>query len=398
MKKVVFLIICLFIFLTNTNALYEIDFELNSDKAIVVNTKDNIILYQKNADKRASIASLTKIVTALTVIENVDDLDKEVTVTYNMLLWLDGYAKAGFRSGDKVTIRELLYALMLPSGADAAQILSISVSGNIYKFVDLMNEEVKKIGVTNTHFSNPVGMDEDSNYSTAYDLYKILDYALKNKEFKEIYESQNYYIDALNKSVERTIVTTSKQYDIDVSMIKGAKTGYTEDAGMCLSSTATLDDIDYMVIVLNAKPKSLDHITDTNKLYSFYKTNYGYVSVVEQDDLFKKIVIKDSKEKEYEIRSKENVKRYLKKDLKKQDIKIEYDGVEEINNKFKTGDFLGTVKVLYEDEILYETKVYLDRDIKFYNYKLYNICIGITISLVLIIIIILIIKKKKKKK
>ena len=162
-----------------------------------------------------------------------------------------------------------------------------------------------------------------------------------------------------------------------------------------MSSTSTLDNIDYMVIVLNAKPMSLEHITDTINFYEFYEDNYGYVNVVDINDLFYTLKVKDSKEKEYEIRAKEDVLKYLKKDTTKAEFIIEYKGVEEINNKFKKGDLLGSITISYEDEILYVTKVYLDKDIKFYNYTLWNICV-VTSFIALLAIIILIIKKSKK--
>ena len=375
MKKLIIFVLLFLTFNINVSALYEIDFELNSDKAIVINTTDNIILYEKNAREKTQIASLTKIVTAITVIENTEDLDKEIIITYDMLKSLDGYAKAGFYPGCKVSIKDLLYALMLPSAADSAQALAISTSGSISAFADLMNEEVKKIGVDNTHFTNPVGMDSDLNYSTAYDLYKILEYSLKNDIFKELYEAKEYYIKSIDKNVEKTIVVTSKDYDIDISIIKGAKTGYTDLAGMCLSSTATLNGIDYMVIVLNADTKTIKNITDTLNLYNYYNDNFGYIKVVDDKDLFKILRVRDSKQKKYEIKSLESISRYLKKDINKEDFKIDYSGVEEIDNKFKNGDLLGTISISYDDEVLYETKVYYDGSIKFYDYKLYNICV-----------------------
>ena len=139
----------------------------------MVNLNEDMILYEKNADDKTEIASLTKIITAITILEHQSDLNKVVTVKYNMLTGLDGYAKAGYKAGDQVTYLELLYALMLPSAADAAQILAIDTAGSLDAFADMMNEEVVKIGAKNSHFTNPVGIDDEDNYSTALD-FKIL--------------------------------------------------------------------------------------------------------------------------------------------------------------------------------------------------------------------------------
>ena len=159
MKKIILGISLFFLFI-GVKAL-----EIKSNNAILYNLNDNNIIYEKNAYDKVGIASLTKIVTAITYIENNRDLATTITINSNMLYGLDGYAKVGLRSGDRITKLELLYALMLPSAADAAQALAINNSGSIDKFVELMNKEVEKIGVKDTHFTNPVGMDNDNNYS-----------------------------------------------------------------------------------------------------------------------------------------------------------------------------------------------------------------------------------------
>ena len=233
MKKIILVIITLFLFI-NVKAL-----EINSNNAILYNMNDESVIYEINSEEIVQIASLTKIVTAITVIENTENLNKEVTITREMLQGLDGYAKAGFKAGDKLTYIDLLYALMLPSAADAAQALAINISGSIEEFSNLMNQKIEERGVTNSKFDNPVGMDSESNYSTASDLAKILIYSLENETFKTIFNSNAYKIESLNKTVKKTLAS----YNIDTSIIKGAKTGFTYDAGLCLASTTTLENV-----------------------------------------------------------------------------------------------------------------------------------------------------------
>lgn len=385
MKKIVFSIVIFFLFIS-VNAI-----EIKSNNAILYNLNDNNIIYEKNAYDKVQIASLTKIITAITYIENNDDLDTKITITNNMLKGLDGYVKVGLYNGLKITKRELLYALMLPSAADAAQALAISNSGSISAFADLMNEEVKKIGVKNTHFTNPVGMDDDNNYSTAYDIAQILKYALNNETFKTIFESDEYYISSINKKINKTVKDKERDYKIDTTVIKGAKTGFTTVAGLCLASTATLNDVNYLLINIGAPIDYPYHITDAVDIYNYYDTNYKYVDILNVDDFLVSIKVKNSKLKEYKVYSNKDIKKYMLKDTTKDNLTYKYEGIELITNKLDRNDKLGTISI-YDNDILLDTyDVYLDIDIKYYNFKLY-------ISIIVVLLILFIFKSKTKKK
>ena len=137
MKKVCVFILLFFIFIINVNA---IDIDIDSSNAIIYNLNDDKILYEKNSNEQTKIASLTKIMTCLVALDNINNIDEEVNVEYDDLKGLKGYAVAGFKAGSKVTYKDLLYALMLPSAADAANILSHNLAGSVDEFVKLMNE------------------------------------------------------------------------------------------------------------------------------------------------------------------------------------------------------------------------------------------------------------------
>lgn len=381
MKRILLVIITLFLFV-NVKGL-----EINSNSAILYNMNDESIIYEKNIEEIVQIASLTKIVTAITVIENTEDLNKEVTITKEMLKGLNGYAKAGFKVGDKLTYLDLLYALMLPSAADAAQALAIETSGSIEEFSNLMNQKINEIGVVNSKFDNPVGMDSENNYSTASDLAKILIYSLKNETFETIFNSNSYKIESLNKTVKKTL----SKYDIDTSIIKGAKTGYEIEAGVCLASTSSIEGVDYLLITLGADVNNMGHIRDTINIYEYYSSNYGYINILNKGDLLKTIEVKHSKTKTYDIISGDDIELYLEKSIKKENLTYKYEGIEVLNKKIKKGDKLGTVTILNNEEVLYTYDVYLDTDIKYYNYVLY-----ISIGLILLLGIIIIFKLRKK--
>ena len=386
MKKIILIIITLFLFITVKGL------EINSNNAILYNMNDKEVIYEKSSEDIVQIASLTKIVTAITVIENTEDLNKKVTITKQMLSGLDGYAKVGLKVGDKVTYIELLYALMLPSAADAAQALAIDMSGSIEEFAILMNQKIEEIGVVNSKFDNPTGMDSENNYSTASDLAKILIYCLENETFKILFDANYYTINSINKKIEKTLITTSDLYHLDSSIIKGAKTGFTYDAGMCLASTTSIDGVDYLLITLGAEVGTTNNLKDTINIYEYYSTNYGYINILSKNQLLKTIEVKNSKTKTYDILSKKEVELYLEKNITKEKLTYKYDGIVELNKDIKTGDKLGTVTILNNEDILYTFDVYLEQEIKYYNYPLY---IGITIG---IIIFIIVIKSKSKKK
>lgn len=389
MKKIILIFFTIFLF-TNVNA-QEI-LEINSRNVILYNLNDNSVIYEKNSKEVVQIASLTKIVTAVTVLENVEELDTEVTITYEMLQGLNGYAKVGFKVGDKLTYLDLLYSLMLPSAADAAQALAISISGSIDEFAILMNNKVKEIGVTNSKFDNPVGMDSENNYSTAYDMSQILIYSLKNETFKEIFNSNYYTISSLNKTVKKTVISTGETYNLDTSMIEGAKTGFTYKAGLCLASTSSINGVNYLLITLGADANNFDHIIDTINIYNYYSTNYGYINILSNNQLLHTIKVKNSKIKTYDIYSNKNINLYLGKSITKENLEYKYEGIEVLNKDVKKGDKLGVVNVISNEDVIYTFDVYLDADIKYYNYVLY---ISIGIGIILTFLIALKMKRKR---
>ena len=242
-KIFVFLFLLLFTF--KISAL-----ELNSEKYILYNLNENKVLLEKDSHVQTDIASLTKIMTILLAVEHTDDYSKQVTITKEML---DGIAwdvaVVGFKKGEKVTYDDLLYGAMLESGADATNALAILVSGNKKDFVQKMNEKARELNLQNTSFANVVGLYDKNNYSSAYDMAELLKYALKNPKYKELFETKTYKL-STGKDIKSTLIHYSKQ---DTSLITGSKTGYIKAAGRCLASTATVDDVNYLLVTLNAR-------------------------------------------------------------------------------------------------------------------------------------------------
>lgn len=394
MKKI-FLIILLFIlYIPNV---FAIEFNITSDYVILYNLNDDKVLYELESEKQAQIASLTKIMTTIVGIENSSDLNKEVTITNEAFIGTKDYTKAGLQVGNKVTIKDLLYGIMLPSGADAVNALALEISGNIDDYVKLMNDKAEELNLKNTHFDNPIGMDSNQNYSTAKDIALLLKYCLKNETFKEIFTAKTYKIESINKTLSSTLIGYSRSYGLDITDITGAKSGFTDEAGLCLASTATIDDVNYLLVTMNADTKNRSNaVKDTLEIYDYYSSNYSYQKVVKKDQKIKTIPIKWGKEKEYTITATEDLSIYLSNSIRKNRIKYIYEGINELTYKNQKGDKLGTVKVIYEDNLLTTYDVYLNKKIEYYHPIIY------TVIIVSIIIMFLslkkIIKRKKNKK
>ena len=394
------ILLMLFIFFVGSCNVWAQDFDITSKNVILYNMNDNEVIYEKNSNEKVEIASLTKIMTAIVAIEKSDDLNKQVVIDNRTLKGIEDYAQAGFKVGDKVSIMDLLYGVLLPSGADAVNAIAINAFGGKAKFVSLMNEEAKKIGLKDTEFDNPIGMDSKNNYSTASDLGKLLSYALKNDTFKKVYTTKRYKIDSLNLNLKSTLLTYGKTMNVD--NIKGAKSGFTDGAGLCLASIANYSDVNYMLVVLGASPTVKSNaVRDSLEIYNYYDKNYGYKKVIKEGQLLKKIKVKWGKKKIYEAKSDKDVSKYLKKSISTDDLSYDYKGLEEINYKNKKGDKLGVVDVKYNDKLLVSYDVYLNEDLKYYHPVIYSI---IAISIILMLISLKMIsssksrKKKKRKK
>ena len=249
MKKILLLFVCFF-----PISVYALDMpEINSQAAIVYDMNANTVILEKNSDEVRSIASLTKIMTVLTAIENIDDFNATVTITGEMLAGIYWNASvAGLKVGNTVTYMDLLYAAILPSGADATQVLAYAVSGNVSDFVGKMNELALRIGTTNTHYVNTTGLDQDGAYSTAYDQMLILSYALENPIFRTVYTTKNYTL-TNGLQVEASVSKYNRVLNLDTSKIIGSKTGNTTNAGLCMSALFYHKDHEMLLITLGAE-------------------------------------------------------------------------------------------------------------------------------------------------
>ena len=223
--------------------------------AIVIEADTGTSLWEKNADEHRAMASTTKIMTALLTIE-AGDLDREFTVDPFAIL-VEG-TSMGLREGDRVSRRDLLYGILLPSGNDAANAAAVSVSGSISSFVKLMNSRAKELGLSDTQFVTPSGLDAQGHYTTARDLAKLTAFAMKNEVFREVVACKSAEVEFGNPPYKRTLYNSNKmlkRYDGAI----GVKTGFTDNARRCLVSAAERDGVTLIAVTLNAGDDWNDH-------------------------------------------------------------------------------------------------------------------------------------------
>ncbi len=284
--------------------------ELYSKYALVYDLTQDEVLYARNIDEKTPIASLTKILTSITAIEKINNLDEKVVITKEMLKGIHFNASvAGLKEGDEVTYLDLLYASLLPSGADATQSLAISLCGSIDNFVLEMNNMAKKIGMNNSYFKNTSGLDITGQYSTANDVLKLLKYALDNETFREVFTTKSYVL-TNGLEVLSTISGYEQKLEIDAGRILGSKTGFTDYAGLCLASLVNVGNEEILIITINA-PYIRDefyNLKDHLTIIDYMDSNY----IVEEepiDDIEIKDAIPDKRE--VIINVSKNYKNYL---------------------------------------------------------------------------------------
>lgn len=391
MKKLSLLITLSFVCI-NVSAL---ELNISSNNAVMYNQKDNKVLYEKNGDEKVQIASLTKIMTAIVTLDTIKDLNNRITLTSEDFenIIKENLVSAGFRKGQTVTYLDLLYGLLLPSGADAANALTRVVDDN---FIKLMNNKAKELGMDNTHFSNSIGLDDKNNYSTVNDVYKMFNYALKNEQFRKIITSSKYTI----SDGSLTIKSTVKNNKLVGSYLLGGKTGTTDGAGLCLASLATFDDSEFILITTGAPydKKGKHNLEDAKVIYEYFKDNYDYQNVVDKKDIILSLDTKYLKEDKIDFYATKNIEAYLPNNFDKKKITYKYDGINVVDSSMKKGDKIGKVKIYYDgnkidsmDIILKETPKF--SILKFISVHKVSFILGIVI---LFIILFFIIKRKRK--
>lgn len=247
----------------------------NSRRYIVYDRISKSMIIGKNEDVKSAMASTTKIMTSIVILEKAD-LDEMVTVSAKA--GGTGGSRLGLKKGDKASVKNLLYGLMLRSGNDAAVALAEHVGGSVKEFAELMNEKASELGLTNTHFVTPHGLDDANHYTTALELAKLTDYAMDNETFAKIVGTKSTTIYINNQS--RQINNTNELLGV-LNGVVGVKTGFTNNAGRCLVTETKRNNMDIITIVLGADTKK-DRTKDSVNLIEYTFSKYKMYNVEEQ--------------------------------------------------------------------------------------------------------------------
>lgn len=228
-----------------------------SAQAFILYCADNgQIIYSKNENDKMKPASTTKLMTTLLALEEADSSNKVVTFSKDMIA--EG-SSIYMKIGDKLTLKDLAAGMMMASGNDAANATAIAISGSKEKFANQMNDKAKQIGMKNTHFVTPSGLDDDNHYSTAYDLAVLMDYALENEEFAKLTGQKSAEIKFIEPAGKQNIYANHNRLLSMYEYCIGGKTGYTMSAGRCLVSAAKKDELTLICVTLNDRNDWEDH-------------------------------------------------------------------------------------------------------------------------------------------
>lgn len=346
MKKLLFL---LFLFIPLNIEAYS----TYATSSILMDMDSNNIIYGDNIHNVRSVASISKIMTAVVAIENAN-LDDVVTIGDEIL---SAYGSGIYiKQGEQLTLRDLLYGLMLRSGNDSALAIAKYVGKDIDSFVEMMNKKAVEIGMKNTTFNNPHGLDVNGgNLSTAYDMALLTSYAMKNEEYKKIVSTKKY---TLKTNLNYYSWTNKNKLLHSHSYITGGKTGFTDIARRTLVTTASKDNINLVVVTLNDGNDFSDHINLYEEAFSKYKNyqilNKGEINILDEDFYYlDKLYIEN--DFYYTLPNDKNHNVLLNFKLEKK-----YD--------YKNNDNVGIVEVIINNEKVHEEKIYVLKEEKKLNF------------------------------
>lgn len=349
-------------------ASYDPGFDINSQAAYLVNLDSGTVIYTKNPDQKMYPASFVKIMTVMLVLQNETDLQKKLTMSYEIRdeLYGTGASNVDLRPEEEITVEDLLYACMLPSACDAAAVLAEHYGGgNQAAFIEKMNEKAKELGANSTHFVNAHGLHDDNQYTTASDMYIITKAALETPGFETIATTVRYTMKATNKHPEeRTYSHTNLMINSAIGgeyyypYAKGIKTGTTDESGKNLVTMASKDGFNYLLITMGA-PLQVDGVRDNyaildhRKLYQWAFNEFKFKSVLKKTDIIHTIHVELSTDTDtLQLVPKEDVTLLLPGDVDISSVQQLVTASETVDAPVTKGTVLGTVELKLNNETI----------------------------------------------
>ncbi len=358
-----------------TASAYEVtSFKISAKAGALISLDTGEYLWENNIDDKVYPASIAKIMTAVLMLES-DKFDPEATVTLpkeilDMVLGT-GLATSLFKEGEEFTQLDMLYMVLVSSWGDITYLAAETYGGTIENFVDMMNDKAKELGLTGTHYSNPVGLHEEETYTTVRDIYTLSKYAMKYELFNTVTSTSRHKVITV-QGTTRTLSTTNFLIDTSTnyyySYTNGGKTGYTDKAGRCLMSTATYNGYNYMCILMNCPndPNKRHEFAESKELYRWAFNNFSFKEVANSNEPVCEIPLEYSLDTDF-------VPLYFKKpfvtilpntaDQSTLVVETEFKN-ETAKAPIKKGDVLGTATIYYAEKEIGEVELVAGNDVK----------------------------------
>lgn len=374
--------------------------------AYIVEPVSGKIIYEKNAHEKMYPASTTKILTALIAIEKCEMTDVAVVSRNAINLVPEGYSNAKLQVGERLSISDLLYVLLVPSANEAANVIAEHISGSVEAFAELCNSRAKDLGCETLHFTNPNGLHDNNHYCSAYDLYLIAKECQKHEIFNEIVKTKSFTLPATNAYSANDRIFTNTNYLILPNSTSyyypyctGIKTGHTTPAGECLVASSSHDNIDLISVVLGGGTNSKglnERFYDTKQLFDFAYENYAFKEIINKNKVISTIDVQHATKEtaSLDVIVSNNISTIVPSDINIENIHKTIYIAEDISAPITQNQVIGQI-TFSVDGLNYTTNLIASHDVEKLPYWLYN---SIVIGFVMLILIILIILKKRKKK
>lgn len=361
MKKILIIILAFSCFIPIVKA--EDSLNLSSESAILMDAESGKILYEKNIDEKLPMASMTKIMSMLLIMENIENgslkYEDKVLISENASGM--GGSQVFLQAGEEYTVDDLLKCIAVSSANDAVVAMAEKISGSVDTFVTLMNEKAKSLGLENTNFANPHGLDNENHYSTAYDMAIMAKELLKHED---ILKFTSIYEDYLTKpdGSQVWLVNTNRLvrfYD----GVDGLKTGYTTEAGYCLTATAKKNDLRLISVVMKS-PSAEERSSDTSTLLTYGFNSFKSNVIYSKDKSLGKVKIEKGKLKEVDVYLKEDATEILSVTEKPSDYTFNIK-IDKIIAPVKAGTIVGTTEIIdNEGNIIKEADIIVKIDVE----------------------------------
>lgn len=342
--------------------------EILAKAALLMDYNTGAVVYAQNEHEELYPASLTKIMTALLVLDAVEagklTLDQEVTASASALDGLpsDG-STANIKAGETMSVRNLLYCMLVVSANEACDILAEEVAGSVSAFVEKMNEKAEALGCENTHFVNPNGLHDPQHYTSAWDMYLITRAAMEYEEFMVIADTASYTVPATNMSEERKLYTTNhllsnwRVIGYRDTRAHGIKTGSTDDAGYCLVSSAMKGSLHFVSVILGAERVVIDNVGDirsfshTSRMFDYGFENFTYKTIIDEMDAIQEVPVELSKIDHVTVYPAETKEVLIPKGLDGEDLDRTIVLQDPVEAPVAKGQKLGTLELSYDGVI-----------------------------------------------